>query len=586
MAIRVLRRIRELLDVDQATTPADADVIIWNDAAQEFTFGPPPGVGSGTPTGPAGGDLSGTYPNPQLDAGVVGTTELANSAVTSAKIADGTITTGDLAFDPATQAELDAEAAARAAADTAESTARASGDATQAANLAAHLADATDAHDASAVSIVDAGSFYTGTDVEAALQELGGSIGGGGPPSGPAGGVLSGTYPNPGFAADMATQAELDAHMGDPTDAHDASAISVDPTGQAFAGDDVQEVLGEIADSLAGHLTATDGAHEASAVAVTPAGGISSDDVQAALQELDTEKASAADLAAHLADTVDAHDASAISSVAAGTLASTDVQAALNELDSEKVPTTRTITAGSGLSGGGTLAADRTLDVNVDGSTLEINADTLRVKAGGIGANEIAADAVGSSELADNAVDTNAIQANAVTAAKVAADVATQAELDAHEADTTNVHGITDTSALYRSGGTDVALADGGTGASLADPNADRILFWDDSLGAVTWLQAGTGLTITGTTLDASGGSPSGAAGGALDGSYPNPGLAASVAGAGLAESADVLSVNVDGSTIEINSDTLRIKDAGVTAAKLATGPAGSVHLFNYLTAR
>jgi hypothetical protein len=60
--------------------------------------------------------------------------------------------------------------------------------------------------------------------------------------------------------------------------------------------------------------------------------------------------------------------------------------------------------------------------------------------------------------------------------------------------------------AIYRAGGTDVPLADGGTGASLADPGADRVMFWDDSAGAVTWLTMGTNLTITGTTLDATGG--------------------------------------------------------------------------------
>ena len=42
------------------------------------------------------------------------------------------------------------------------------------------------------------------------------------------------------------------------------------------------------------------------------------------------------------------------------------------------------------------------------------------------------------------------------------------AALTTHESDTTSVHGITDTSTLYRSGGTDVAVADGGTGASTA----------------------------------------------------------------------------------------------------------------------
>lgn len=56
---------------------------------------------------------------------------------------------------------------------------------------------------------------------------------------------------------------------------------------------------------------------------------------------------------------------------------------------------------------------------------------------------------------------------NAQTAiAEVATDAASA--LTTHEADTTSVHGITDTSTLYRSGGTDVAVADGGTGASTA----------------------------------------------------------------------------------------------------------------------
>ena len=45
---------------------------------------------------------------------------------------------------------------------------------------------------------------------------------------------------------------------------------------------------------------------------------------------------------------------------------------------------------------------------------------------------------------------------------------ATTTALTAHDIDTTSVHGITDTSTLYRSGGADVAITDGGTGASTA----------------------------------------------------------------------------------------------------------------------
>jgi hypothetical protein len=42
--------------------------------------------------------------------------------------------------------------------------------------------------------------------------------------------------------------------------------------------------------------------------------------------------------------------------------------------------------------------------------------------------------------------------------------------------------------------GTPLGLDNGGTGASLSDPNADRILFWDDSAGQVDLLTIGSGL--------------------------------------------------------------------------------------------
>jgi hypothetical protein len=57
----------------------------------------------------------------------------------------------------------------------------------------------------------------------------------------------------------------------------------------------------------------------------------------------------------------------------------------------------------------------------------------------------------------------------------------------------------------YLSGSTDVALLDGGTGSSLSAPSVDSGLFYDFSGSGVTWFTFGSGLTMTGTVLSATG---------------------------------------------------------------------------------
>ena len=54
----------------------------------------------------AGGDLTGTYPGPQLRGGSVGTAELANLAVTAPKLANGAVTPAKLAPDAVSSAQL------------------------------------------------------------------------------------------------------------------------------------------------------------------------------------------------------------------------------------------------------------------------------------------------------------------------------------------------------------------------------------------------------------------------------------------------------------------------------------------------
>lgn len=63
------------------------------------------------------------------------------------------------------------------------------------------------------------------------------------------------------------------------------------------------------------------------------------------------------------------YTAAQVTNTPAGNIAATTVQTALNELDTEKVATTRNIAVSGALTGGGTLAADRTITLDVNGLT-------------------------------------------------------------------------------------------------------------------------------------------------------------------------------------------------------------------------
>lgn len=102
-----------------------------------------------------------------------------------------------------------------------------------------------------------------------------------------------------------------------------------------------------------------------------------------------------------------------------------------------------------------------------------------------------------------DAIETGTDSALQITNAKVSATAAIVDTKLAQLTTADKVHGtaLTGLSSIPNSADGQVPLANGGTAANLTDPNADRVMFWDDSAGAVDWLSAGNGLTISTTTV-------------------------------------------------------------------------------------
>lgn len=143
---------------------------------------------------------------------------------------------------------------------------------------------------------------------------------------------------------DKLDSSDLGAHTGASSNVHAATAISFSPVGNV-AATNVQAAIAELDNekattgSVTSHTGASSGAHAASAISVTPTGNLGSNNVQAALQELQGDidtLTGGSSLNDHINDTSGAHAASAISFSPAGNLSSDNVQAAIQELDSEK----------------------------------------------------------------------------------------------------------------------------------------------------------------------------------------------------------------------------------------------------------
>ena len=219
--------------------------------------------------------------------------------------------------------------------------------------------------------------------------------------------------------------------------------------------------------------------------------------------------------------------------------------------------------------------------VNVDNATIEIDSDALRLKDGGVSVDKIANGAVSNAKLAGSISDS---KLDTIAAAGKVAGSAVQLN---------GSGGLSNSSGLQISAGgvTNAMLGGSIANAKLANSTISGVALGGtlQSLtaaagGGIGFDGAYNGSTARTVKLDLNG---LGTLSDPLDMAQdlfaiidqsdsnktkkkPIADLITSAAGSGLGTNSGQLKINVDNTGIEIDSDTLRLKDGGVATAKLA----------------